>query len=127
MNYLYFSEGTVDGTGDQACYPASAYLGIDCTSVNSSTVFFASINGTGENDAITVTHGTQKHFEFQELMATLLSGKGRSRNYGTGKTTPTGNKGCPNFIVIADEKRGVYADTGNGAGVTGSVVVTIDS
>lgn len=116
MNYLYFSEGTVNGTGTQACYPASSYLGSDCVGAVSTNVYFKSINGTGENDVMRVVHGSQKHVEFQELMATLLSDKGRA-----------GGKGCPNFIVVADNVSGKYADMGNSAGALSMHSIVIDT
>tara|TARA_R100000152_G_C6753107_1_gene176853 strand:- start:937 stop:1287 length:351 start_codon:yes stop_codon:yes gene_type:complete len=115
MNYLYFSEGTVDGTGDQGCWPASSYLGMDCVSATTTNIYFKSINGTGENDTVRIVHDG-KHQAVHELMATLLSDKGRA-----------GGKGCPNFIVVADAVSGTYADIGNNAAITGVHSVTIDT
>jgi hypothetical protein len=126
MNYLYFSEATVDGGGeggdmDNACFPVSSILGVAPNSDTTSKIFFESLNGTGagpagENDTITVAHASGKHREFAELVASVSETRtGRDRS------------ACPQFIVFADEKAGIYYDNGNGAGVNGAVVTSADA
>ena len=127
MNYLYFSEGTVDGDGsagdamDNACYPVTSILGVEPVGDTTSKILFESINGTGagpsgEYDSITLTHATGKHREFAELVASATE-------YKTGRDRTL----CPQFIVFADEKAGIYYDNGNGAGLNGTVACTTDT
>jgi len=110
MNYLYFAEGTVATTTTAAMYPASAFLGLDPISANTTRISFKSeINNGIEDDDVLVQHASGKHEEVARLIATLCD----PSNVVTSK-----------FIVVADEANSVYLDDGNGAGLTGTVEVT---
>ena len=110
MNYLYFAEGTVSGSGHAAMYPASSFLGLDATSSTTTTLSFAASNYTAVDDTIVLKHADSKHKEVAELIASLLA----PSSVTTGK-----------FIVVADELNGVYLSNGNGAGLTTPVEVVI--
>ena len=109
MNYLYFAEGTVSGSGTAAMYPASSFLGIDPISTDTTRISFKASNNTAADDDVLLTHGTNKHEEVARLIATLCD----PSNVVTDK-----------FIVVADQANSVYLDDGNGAGLTGTVTVT---
>ena len=108
MNYLYFGEGTVATTGTGAMFPASAFLGADPISATTTRLSFKARNGTAVDDDVLVEHASGKHVEFAELIASVLEPSPVTRT---------------KFIVVADEANSVYLDSGNGAGVTGTVEV----
>tara|TARA_R100000781_G_scaffold81585_1_gene50294 strand:- start:384 stop:716 length:333 start_codon:yes stop_codon:yes gene_type:complete len=109
MNYLYFAEGTVDSTHEAAMYPASSFTGFDPISTTTTRLSFKAANGTAADDDILIAH-TGKHHKVAELIASLME-----------PSSVTTNK----FIVVADEVNGVYADAGIGAGLNGTVEVTL--
>ena len=109
MNYLYFAEGTVSGSGTAAMYPASSFLGLDPIGPDTTRISFKASNNTAVDDDVLLTHGSSKHEEVARLIATLCD----PSNVLTSK-----------FIVVADQANGVYLDDGNGAGLTGAVTVT---
>lgn len=109
MNYLYFAESTVDGTGTAMMLPASRKLGIDPTGATTSVLYFKDHAGAANMSSATITHASGKHKEVAELIMGVL------------KPSP-GNRG--KFIVVADQENGVYLDNGNGAGLNGAVTVT---
>jgi len=109
MNYLYFAEGTISGSGHAAMYPASSFLGLDAISATTTRISFKARGCTLVDDDVLVAHASGKHAEVAELIASLLA-----------PSPATNDK----FIVVADEVNGVYLDNGNGAGITGTVEVT---
>ena len=109
MNYLYFAEGAVDSTGEGAMFPANAFTGLDAISAVTTRVSFKARNGSLVDDDVLLTHGSGKHKEVAELIATLLE----PSSVTTGK-----------FTVVADEINGVYLSNGNGAALAGVVEVT---
>tara|TARA_R100001082_G_scaffold30824_1_gene15503 strand:+ start:165 stop:500 length:336 start_codon:yes stop_codon:yes gene_type:complete len=109
MNYLYFAEGTVSGTGTAAMYPASAFLGLDPISTNTTRISFKAENNTAVDDDVLIQHGTNKHEQVARLIARLCD---------------PSSVVVSKFIVVADEANGVYLDDGDGAGLTGTVEVT---
>ena len=109
MNYLYFAEGTVSGSGTAAMYPASSFLGLDPISTTTTRISFKASNNTPVDDDVLLEHANGKHEEVARLIATLCD----PSNVVTSK-----------FIVVADEVNSVYLDDGNGAGLTGTVEVT---
>ena len=115
MNYLYFAEGAVETTGEAAMYPASAFLGADPISATTTRLSFKArngtfaVDGTSRDDDVLITHASGKHVEVAELIASVLEPSPVTRT---------------KFIVVADEEHGVYLDSGNGAGLAGTVTVT---
>ena len=109
MNYLYFAEEEITGTGKAAMYPASSFIGLDPISAGTTRLSFKSRNNAGAgDDDILITH-TGRYAQVAELIASVL------------EPSP-GNRG--KFIVVADQANGVYLDNGNGAGLSGAVTVT---
>ena len=110
MNYLYFAEAAVETTGEAAMYPASSFIGLDPISATTTRLSFKSRNNAAAgDDDVLLTHGTRTHAEVAELIASVLEPSPGTR----GK-----------FIVVADQANGIYLDSGNGAGLTGTVTVT---
>ena len=109
MNYLYFAEGTISGSGHAAMYPASSFLGLDAISATTTRISFKARGCTLVDDDVLLKHASGKHAEVAELIASLLA-----------PSSVTTDK----FIVVADELNGVYLDNGNGAGLTTPVEVT---
>jgi hypothetical protein len=110
MNYLYFAEGTVNSTGEAGMWPASSFLGLDPISSTTTRISFKSMINSGINDDdVLLEHANGKHEEVARLIARLCD----PSSVVTSK-----------FIVVADQENGIYLDDGNGAGLTGTVVVT---
>ena len=71
MNYLYFAEGTVSGSGTAAMYPASSFLGLDPISNDTTRISFKRGGQVSGDDDVLLTHGTGKHEEVARLIARL--------------------------------------------------------
>ena len=90
-------------------YPASAFLGADPISATTTRLSFKARNNTPVDDDVLIAHASGKHVEVAELIASVLEPSPVTRT---------------KFIVVADEVNSVYLDNGNGAGLTGAVVIT---
>tara|TARA_R100000773_G_scaffold25360_2_gene22179 strand:- start:750 stop:1088 length:339 start_codon:yes stop_codon:yes gene_type:complete len=109
MNYLYFAEEEITGTGKAAMYPASSFIGLDPISATTTRLSFKSRNNAGAGDDDILLNHTGRHSLVAELIASVL------------EPSP-GNRG--KFIVVADQANGVYLDNGSKAGLNGDVTIT---
>ena len=70
--YLYFSEATVETTGENAMYPLSAFRGMTPSGGAATDLHFESRNGAITDDKVNVAHTGKTFKEFAQLMAQAL-------------------------------------------------------
>ena len=103
-NYVYFGEGTADGTGTAQMYPAENFVGIDSASATTAKLYFkpvvnlaANAADGDNNDEVLVTFpntSTTGNLNFQQICE-IISGAMRGNISGS-------------MTVIADELNGNY-------------------
>ena len=103
-NYVYFGEGTADGTGTAQMYPAENFVGIDSASATTAKLYFkpvvnlaANAADGDNNDEILVTFpttATATNLNFQQICEIIAGAM-------------TGNI-SGSMTVIADELNGNY-------------------
>ena len=113
-NYVYFGEGTADGTGTAQMYPAENFVGIDSADATTAKLYFkpvvnlaANAADGDNNDEVLVTFpntGTTGNLNFQQICEIIA---GAMRGSASGSMT-----------VIADELNGNYI-----APLTGTVEI----
>ena len=116
MNYLFFGQSDLSDytTGTGAVYPASSFLGLDPISATTTRLSFKARNNTLVDDDVLIEHASGAHKEVAELIANTLEPSPVTRD---------------KFIVVANAATGgkyplTYLSNGNGAGLTGAVVIT---
>ena len=103
-NYVYFGEGTADGTGTAQMYPAENFVGKDSASATTAKLYFnpvvnlaANAADGDNNDEILVTFpttATATNLNFQQICE-IIAGAMRGNISGS-------------MTVIADELNGNY-------------------
>lgn len=89
--YIYFAENLDgDASGDNACYVASKFCGIDPVSATQTRISFESMTGNNSDDDILITHVTGKFKEVCEALAGALNDDGNE------------------MVVFADEDNLIY-------------------
>jgi hypothetical protein len=67
--YLYFSEATVETTGEQAMYPLASFLGMTPSGGAATDLHFQARMGDITDDKVNVAHTGKTFKEFAQLMA----------------------------------------------------------
>ena len=70
--YLYFSEATVETTGENAMYPLASLIGMTPAGGASTTLHFAATAGSAADDQVQIAHTGKTFKEFAQLMAQAL-------------------------------------------------------
>tara|TARA_Y100000385_G_C12846567_1_gene531183 strand:+ start:63 stop:380 length:318 start_codon:yes stop_codon:yes gene_type:complete len=70
--YLYFSEATVETTGENAMYPLASFIGMTPAGGASTTLHFSAAAGSITDDQVQIAHTGKTFKEFAQLMATCL-------------------------------------------------------
>jgi hypothetical protein len=116
MNYLFFGQADLADytTSTGAVYPASSFLGLDPISATTTRLSFKAAIGTLVDDDVLIEHANGKHKEVAELIANALEPSPVTRD---------------KLIVVANAATVgkyplTYLSNGNGAGLTGAVVIT---
>ena len=76
--YLYFSEATVETTGENAMYPLSALRGMTPSGGAATNLHFESRNGAITDDVVNIAHTGKTFKEFAQLITTLMQGNNRN-------------------------------------------------
>lgn len=108
-NHLFFNETTdeADASGEGAMFPASAFLGADCTGTREVSLSFASRNGAATDDVVALTHADVTGASVKEVMrqvaAALSSTKGRFQHQSLylGRNAPSPDGFVKNITGIA--------------------------
>tara|TARA_R110001583_G_scaffold52475_1_gene162981 strand:+ start:1063 stop:1422 length:360 start_codon:yes stop_codon:yes gene_type:complete len=105
MNYVYFGEGTADGTGTAQAYPAENFMGIDSASATTAKLYFkpvvnlaANAADGDNNDEVLITFpttATATNLNFAQICEVVCGAISGSKPSGA-------------MTVIADELNGTY-------------------
>tara|TARA_R110000772_G_scaffold49183_1_gene113254 strand:+ start:383 stop:703 length:321 start_codon:yes stop_codon:yes gene_type:complete len=67
--YLYFSEATVETTGENAMYPLASFRGMTPSGGAATNLHFESRNGAITDDIVNIAHTGKTFKEFAQFMA----------------------------------------------------------
>ena len=70
--YLYFSEATVETTGENAMYPLASFRGMTPSGGAATDLHFESRNGEITDDKVNIAHTGKTFKEFAHLMGQAL-------------------------------------------------------
>lgn len=70
--YIYFSEATVETTGENAMYPLAAFRGMTPSGGAATNLHFEARKGDITDDIVNISHTGKTFKEFAQLMANAL-------------------------------------------------------